>query len=160
MKNRTINFKNDRLKFTCEELTSENNSLKQHTENLDNYSRRSNVVIRRITEPQQESNADCEKATRDFFKVQLIQLSDDIVCAMKFDRCHRVGNCAAFRRPITVRFRDYKDKLTVWDVKFKLTDHKFSVSDNFSKNTEFKRRKLYAIYKKAKTVDKYKKNHY
>ena len=154
--NRTINLKNDRLEFTCEELTSENNSLKQHTENLDNYSRRSNVVIRGITEPQQESNADCEKAARDFFKVQL-KLSDDIVCAMKFERCHRVGNRAAFRRPIIVRFRDYKDKMTVWDAKFKLTDHKFSVSDNFSKNTEFKRRKLYAIYKKAKTVDKYKK---
>ena len=111
-----------------------------------------------LTEPQQESNADCEKAARDFFnfKVQL-KLSDDIVCAMKFERCHRVGNRAAFRRPIIVRFCDYKDKMTVWDAKFKLTDHKLSVSDNFSKNTEFKRRKLYAIYKKAKTVDKYKK---
>ena len=77
---------------------------------------------------------------------------------MKFERCHRVGNRAAFRRPIIVRFRDYKDKMTVWDAKFKLTDYKFSVSDNILRNTEFKRRKLYAIYKKAKTMDKYKKN--
>ena len=147
VENRTINLKNDRFKFTCEELTSENNSLKQHTENLDNYSRRSNVVIRGITEPQQESNADCEKAARDFFTVQL-KLSDDIVSAMKFERCHRVGNRAVFRRPRIVRYRDYKDKIVVWDVKFKLTDHKFSVSCNFSKNTDFKKRKLYAIYKR------------
>ena len=154
--NKIINLKNDRLEFTCAELTSENNSLKQHTENLDNNSRRSNVVIRGITEPQQESNTDCEKAVRDFFKVQL-KLSDDIACAMKFERCYRVGNRAVYRRPIIVRFRHYKDKMTVWDAKFKLTDNKFSVSDNFSRNTEFKRRKLYAIYKKAKTVDKFKK---
>ena len=154
--NKIINLKNERLEFTCAELTSENNSLKQHTENLDNNSRRSNVVIRGITEPHQESNTDCEKAVRDFFKVQL-KLSDDIVCAMKFERCYRVGNRAVYRRPIIVRFRHYKDKMTVWAAKFKLTDHKFSVSDNFSRNTEFKRRKLYAIYKKAKTVDKFKK---
>ena len=37
--NKIINLKNDRLEFTCAELTSENNSLKQHTENLDNNSR-------------------------------------------------------------------------------------------------------------------------
>ena len=114
------------------------------------------MVIRGITEPQQESNTDCEKAVRDFFKVQL-KLSDDIVCAMKFERCYRVCNRAVYRRPIIVRFRHNKDKMTVWDAKFKLTDHKFSVSDNFSRNTEFKKRKLYAIYKKAKTVDKFKK---
>ena len=87
------------------------------------------------------------------FKGQL-NLSDDIVCALKFERCHRVGN-----RSIIVRFPDYKDKMTVWDAQFKLTGHKFSVSDNVSRITEFKRRKLlvYAINKKAKIFDKYKK---
>ena len=114
------------------------------------------MVIRGITEPQQESNADCERAARDFFKDQL-KLSDDVVGAMKFERCHRLGNRAAFRRPVIVRFSNYKDKLIVWDAKFKLTDHRFSVSDNFSRDTEFRRRKLFAIYKKAKTMDKFKK---
>ena len=75
----------------------------------------------------------------------------------KFERCHRLGNLAAFRRPVIVRFSNYKDKLIVWDAKFKLTDHRFSVSDNFSRDTEFRRRKLFAIYKKAKTMDKFKK---
>ena len=111
--------------------------------------RRSNVVIRGITEPQQESNADCERSARDFFKDQL-KLSDDVMGPMKFERCHRLGNRAAFRRPVIVRFSNYKDKLIVWDAKFKLTDHRFSVSDNFSRDTEFRRRKLFAIYKRPK----------
>ena len=156
VENKSINIRNDKLEFTCEQLSNENRQLKQHTNNLDNYSRRSNVVIRGITEPQQESNADCERAARDFFKDQL-KLSDDVVGAVKFERCHRLGNRAAFRRPAIVRFSNYKDKLIVWDAKFKLTDHRFSVSDNFSRDTEFRRRKLFAIHKKAKTMDKFKK---
>ena len=97
VENKSINIRNDKLEFTCEQLSNENRELKQHTNNLDNYSRRSNVVIRGITEPQQESNADCERAAREVFKNQL-KLSDDVVGAMKFEGCHRLGNRAAFRR--------------------------------------------------------------
>ena len=121
--NKFINIKNDKLENTCEELSNENKELRQHTNNLDNYSRRSNVVIRGITKPQRESNADCVKAARDFFKNQL-NLTDDIVEAMNFERCHRLGNRAGYRRPVIVRFSNYKDKTIVWDAKLKLTDHR------------------------------------
>ena len=58
---------------------------------------------------------------------------------------------------IIVRFYNYKDKAAVWKAKTKLTDSRYSISDNFSRGTEHNRRKLYAIYKKAKSMDKYKK---
>ena len=101
--NKAINCKNDKLEFTCDELSNENRELKQHTNNLDNYSRRSNVVIRGLTEPQGESNADCEKAARDFFKDQL-KLSDDVVQFMDGIACTKINhvnyfdssNCATF----------------------------------------------------------------
>ena len=115
------------------------------------------MVIRGLTEPQGESNTDCEKAARDFFKDQL-KLSDDVVRSMKFEMCHRLGKRAAFRRPVIVSFSNYKNKVIVWDAKFKLTDHRFSVSDNFSRDTEFKRRKLFAIYKKQKLWKKLRGN--
>ena len=76
---------------------------------------------------------------------------------MKFEKCHRLGKREFFRKPVIVRFSNYKDKVIVWDAKFKLTDGRFSVSDNFSRDTEFKRRKLFAIYKKAKIVEKIKR---
>ena len=44
----------NKLQFTCEELSNENRELKKNTNNLDNYSRQSNVVIRGLTEPQGE----------------------------------------------------------------------------------------------------------
>ena len=152
----TITVKNEQLEITCEQLSTENKELKSHSNELDNYSRRSNIVIRGIVEPQQESNAECEQTVRAFFKAQL-KLPDDVINAMHIERCHRLGVRGPFKRPIIVRFGNYKDKLIVWDAKFKITDHRYFISDNFSRNTEFKRRKLYAIHKKAKSMDQYKK---
>ena len=154
--NKTIYGKNEQLEFTCDQLNNENKELQLQNNNLENYSRRSNIVIRGIAEPQQETNADCELTVKNFFKVQL-KLPDDVVNAMQIERCHRFGIRGPTKRPIIVRFCNYKDKVTVWDAKFKNTDHGYYISDNFSRNTEFKRRKLYAVHKKAKSLDQYKK---
>ena len=78
--------------------------------------------------------------------------------AMFFEYNHiKCLDCCFYYQGLIVRFGNYKDKLIVWDAKFKITDHRYFISDNFSRNTEFKRRKLYAIYKKAKSMDQYKK---
>ena len=76
----------NKLQITCDELSNESRELKQNTNNLDNYSRRS----KGLTEPQGESNAEREKAARNFFIDQL-KLPDDIVSWMKFEGCHRLG---------------------------------------------------------------------
>ena len=47
----TITVKNEQLEFTCEQLSTENRELKSHSNEFDNYSRRSNIVIRGIEEP-------------------------------------------------------------------------------------------------------------
>ena len=156
-----MSSKIEQMETTCAKLTSDintikNKELKSHSNELDNYSRHSNIVIRGIVEPQQESNADCEQTVRAFFKAQL-KLPDDVINAMHIERCHRLSVRGPFKRPIIVRFGNYKDKLIVWDAKFKITDHRYFISENFSCNTEFKRRKLYAIHKKAKSMDQYKK---
>ena len=131
--NNTITGKNEQLEFTCEQLSSENKELKSHSNEFDNYSRRGNIVIRGIVEPQQESNGDCEQTVRGFFKAQL-KLPDDVINAMHIERCHRLGVRGPYKRPIIVRFGSYKDKLIVWDAKFKITDHRYFISDNFSRN--------------------------
>ena len=56
-----------------------------------------------------------------------------------------------------VRFNSYKDKTTVWEKRFELTGNECSMSENYSRDTEFNRQKLYAIFKKAKNMDNYKK---
>ena len=37
------------------------------------------------------------------------------------------------------------------------TGHEYSMSENFSRSTEYNRQKLYPIFKKAKHIDRYKK---
>ena len=52
-------------KFNCNELAAENKLLKQHTNKLDNYSRKRNIVIKEIDEVQNESYLVCEQKSRD-----------------------------------------------------------------------------------------------
>ena len=157
--NENIRDENKYLRFTCEQLTSKNKLLTQHTNNLENYSRRNNLLIRGLPVVPQETDDMCEQTTRNFLKKQL-KLTDASVDNMQFVGCHRLfvrGNQHQQKRPIIVRFYNYKDKAAVWKAKTKLTDGRYSISDDFSRGTEYNRRKLYAIYKKAKSMDKYKK---
>ena len=59
--------------------------------------------------------------------------------------------------PLIVRFNNYKNKSTVWEKQFKLKGHDYSLSENYSRDTEFNRQKLYALFKKAKNIEAYKK---
>ena len=66
------------LEFTCDRLANENKMLKKHTINLENYSRRKNVVIRGISENRNESNTECEEKTRKCM-INELKLDDDKV---------------------------------------------------------------------------------
>ena len=163
--NKKLCSENEHLRFQCEYANGKYKTLQQQTNNGENYSRRKNLVIRGIDEVQQETDDICELATRNFLKAQL-KLSDAVVDEMQLVRCHRMGpkfrrtprrNQQVLRRPIIIRFGNFKDKSVVWKGKSNITDNKFSISENFSRDTEYNRRKLYAIYKKAKNMEKYKK---
>ena len=163
--NKKLCSENEHLRFQCEYANGKHKTLQQQTNNGEHYSRRKNLMIRGIDEVQQETDDICELATRNFLKAQL-KLSDAVVDEMQLVRCHRMGpkfmrtprgNQQVLRRPIIIRFGNFKDKSVVWKGKSNITDSKFSISENFSRDTEYNRRKLYAIYKKAKNMEKYKK---
>ena len=111
-----------------------------------------------------ESNAQCELKVKAFMKSQL-KLSDDVVDNMQFEGCQRLAVFANRRRrvvyhqqnrSIIVRFRNNADKSLVWGAKSHITDHHISISDNYCADTEYKRNRLYMIYKKAKSLGKFK----
>ena len=148
----------------CEELKVGYKAVKQHSNKLDNYSRRKNLIIRGIDEEKDESKAMCEQKVRNFLKTQL-QLNNDTVDGIKFVGCHRLADSANRRnwqhadnrkRPIIIRFTSIADKQTVWDAKSQLTDVHVSISENYSVDTEYNRNRLYMFYKKAKSMNKYK----
>lgn len=162
-----INDEVNYLKFTCDRLVNENKQLKQHTNKLENYSRRNNVVIRGIPESRGESNAECADKVKNILRTKLM-IPEDTVRKMVFVRCHRLGGYGnknrkhnqigemQQKRPIIVRFANHSDKSMVWGARGQFTDASVFISENYSADTEFKRRKLYAIYKKAKNMDRFK----
>ena len=146
------------LQFTCEQLVTENKSLKNQTNNLENYSRRNNIVIRGIPERNQETKPDCEDKARKFL-VKELKLEEEKVKNMKFVRVHRMGgfqNRNNNSRPIIIRFQYYSDKSIVWAARNQIRDDSLFISENFTAETEFRRKKLYIIYKYAKSLEKYK----
>ena len=159
-----VNAENKMLKYNNDRLICENKQMRQQTNNNENYSRRKNIVIRGIAEEEDETNATCEEKVRRFM-CEKLKLTEDTVSAMDIVRCHRMGVLDAKRRgtrhaqkrPMIVRFNSYRDKTTVWEKRFELTGNECSMSENYSRDTEFNRQKLYAIFKKAKNMDNYKK---
>ena len=138
-------------KFTCENLTSENKQLKQQTNKLENYSRRSNVVIRGLQEEENEPLSTCEQKAKQFFRDEL-KLEENTVKQLKFVRCHRLGSSSRNqntnrrfpqKRPIIVRFHDYSEKSLIWNARSNIRSQHVFLSENFSGDTEYNRRKLY-----------------
>ena len=154
--NKCLKFDNDRLEAKVKQNVQQSNSS-------ENYSRRNNIVLRGIVETDNETNEKCEEEVKTFL-LNKLNMSAESVNALRIERCHRMGGkrrgaAQQHKRPIIVRFGGYKDKSMVWDKRSQLTGREYSMSENFSRGTEYNRQKLYPIFKKAKHVDTYKKVH-
>lgn len=150
------------MQIKCTGLLEENIKLKKDSVALDNYGRRQNLVIRGITEDQDEDEERCLNVARSFFKNNL-KVSADTVDTIQIVRCHRLGaklygngNRQGGRsRPIIIRFEHYADRQLIWGKRNQLAGSKLSLNENFSPATEYKRRLLYPILAKAKRSGKY-----
>ena len=151
----SVNSEIQLLNFNNIKLTRQNRNIKQQSNNNENYSRRKNIILRGIAECENETNAICEEEARKFICNKL-KINEDVVSAMDIVRCHRMGGPYGKRhgarqmqkRPLIVRFNNYKDKSTVWEKRFELKGHDYSLSENYSRDTEFNRQKLYVLFKK------------
>lgn len=149
----------DRLNVKCESLENENEKLKKQTINMENYSRRNNLVVRGIPETTKETKTQCESKVKDFLKQEL-KLDADRVGSMKFVRIHRLGKLPVdgqAARPMIIRFCYFTDKTYVWDHRKNISQNHLYISENFARDTEYNRNKLYPIYKRAKSMVKYQK---
>ena len=154
--NKSLKYLNDRLEVKVKQNVQQSNSS-------ENYSRRNNIVVRGIVETDNETNEKCEEEIKSFL-LNKLSLSAESVSALRIERCHRMGGkgrgaAQQHKRPIIVRFGGYKDKSIVWVRRSQLTGREYSISENYSRGTEYNRQKLYPIFKKAKHIDRYKKVH-
>ena len=161
-KSEELQEKCEKIEHYCENLETENNTLKKRMNYLDNYSRRDNLVIGGIKEGDNETAGKCEELVRSFFTDKL-KMEPDHVQRIRFVRCHRLGKLYGQQnkhptmrhRQIIVRFNDFGDRQNVWFSRKHIDDRAINLNENFCADTEFKRRKLYPIFRLAKSMDSY-----
>ena len=147
----------NRVNRKCNGLELENEKLTNQQESHESYSRRDNLLIRGIKEQQNETQETCIAAVRDVL-IRDFKMEPDFVNKIVIVRCHRFGSSfaggidASFLRPMIVRFLNFNDRQAVWMRRFDLTNNSISISENFANNIEKRRRLLYPVVKKAKSL--------
>ena len=93
-----------------------------------------------------------------------LKLDSEFIDSVRIVRCHRLGERQhgnpKWIRPIIMRFYNFGDRQQVWGARSKLAGTPYSVTENFTGETEYNRKKLYPIFKAAKKMQKYEKKVY
>ena len=141
---------NTKIKDNTKDIKKTNeavNTVESKASDLEDRSRRSNLVFFNIAEDKQEN---CFKKLNEILADVGIQQPDS---TFHFDRAHRLGpyrQSANRPRPIIVKFTYYLDKEYVLRNAKKLATSPINVSEDFSRATMVMHKKLAGYGKKAK----------
>ena len=124
---------------------------------LECHSRRGNLKFFGIKEREHESNKDTEDLLRNFLRTDLKIPKEDEE-SIQFDRVHRISarrvSCGTLNskpRPIIVKLSSFHDKVFIKSFMKNLTKGRnLGISDDFPKEVEEMRKKLYSVLKAAK----------
>jgi hypothetical protein len=130
------------------ELNRDSIKHRENSESLENYSRRSNLLIKGIPEGW---NQNIEEVVRSF-------MADffGLPYSFSIERTHRIGNFFRRRdgsirsRPIVVKFSFFSDREKVWNQRRNLGGTRFSLDEDFAPDTRAIRRKLLPVLLEAK----------
>ena len=141
-----------RLDCRITDLERENVTLKQRVTAQEDYSRRANIKIDGILEPDTESKNDLKETIYTFFANQL-----GIINAreIKLNDCHRLGVKGKGQRKsrtVIIQFNWKLDKELVWARKTKLAGTRFYMNEHFSETTTENRKVLYPYVKSARIL--------
>ena len=125
-------------------LKSQNRAIKQKVLDMENYSRKDNMLISGIEE---KENEDCRNLSKQFFKDRL-KIKKDI----ELVRCHRLGKPGT-SRPLIIRFRLYEDRELVKRQQRLLKDTGIFLNDDLCNESKHRRDSLIPVLKEMKKVD-------
>ncbi|XP_049267473.1 uncharacterized protein LOC119376982 [Rhipicephalus sanguineus] len=114
---------------------------------LENRSRRNNIVVDGLKESAREDNATLLLLNGTHFPGPFRFRLMRVYCI------HRVGSKKDNReRPVILRFYDFTEKLTILRNAFKLKDSSISISEDFSAEVRERRRKLWQSAKENRVA--------
>ena len=140
-----------------ERLRVEHDELCHRHIKLESYSRRDNIKIFGVKEKSHESNADTEEELRNFLRSKLkIPSSDE--AQINFERVHRINTRVSDNKkphPIIAKVSQYQDKNLIKSfIKNLPKGSKYGISDDYPKEIDEIRKKLYPVLKAAKKEKK------
>lgn len=119
-------------------LATQFDSLAYATNDLEDRSRRNNVLFRGI--------ADCKETwaeTENKIVAILSSCTEGTFNPDSIERAHRLGSYTQSRcRPIIVKFNHYKTREKVFSLRTQLKDQEITISEDFSVGTRLARQKL------------------
>ena len=142
-----------------ERINKELKELQRRHIKLECHSRRSNLKFFGVSERERESNSDTEKVLREFMRTKL-KIPPNDVEEIHFDRVHRISTRTrdgrnSGPRPIMVKLSAYQDKNFIKSfIKNLPKGTNIGISDDFPKEVDEIRRKLYPVLKTAKREKK------
>ena len=138
---------NDDLRTENSRLLSRMEEIERKTDDLEDRSKRNNIIVHGIARDKNEKGSDCEALVREMI-VDKLELTGDF----EFDRVHRINSKE--NSPIVARFTFYKDKETVLKAKNKLKGSTVFIGQDFSRRVRDLRKRLAPHLKKAKSQSK------
>ena len=138
-----LSDENMMLRDSVDSLTERINALERQTDNLENRSRRNNILFYGLDGHEGETNTDCEQMIKELCTDRL-ELAEDLL----FDRVHRVGTSP--KAPIIAKLTLYKQKVDIMKCKSKLKGTDIFVGDDYSKSVREVRKKLAKVMKEKK----------
>ncbi len=126
--------------------------MKHKVIDMEDRSRRDNLVIDGLSDVQGESKKDSESKARDFMQKTMKIHNAQKLC---LSRVHRLGQYRPNKtRPTIIKFDLYKQREAVWNGRSNLPNKSsYSIKENFSKETDEARVTLLPIMKAARKLD-------
>ena len=148
-----VEAEGDNINDTPNKKTISLASLEARVDKLEDYSRRDNLLFFGFNEQKDEN---CFEKVKKFICDVLLNGDDDAE-NIEFIRAHRLGQFNnRYKRPIIVKFKQYKDKMSVLKSTKVLQEYNetnesfYTVSEDFSENTTTIRKSLQKCVKPVK----------
>ncbi|XP_049275858.1 uncharacterized protein LOC119406243 [Rhipicephalus sanguineus] len=127
------------LETIVAECRDKSSSLLDQVDDLENRSRRNNLIIRGVAEDENEKEETLLKKVNDEIFSSTLKVN-----ITSIERIHRIGKKNSGKtRPVILRLADYRDKMKVLQRCSRLKDTDYSISEDFSKRVQGIRKKLW-----------------
>ncbi|XP_062616738.1 uncharacterized protein LOC134278435 [Saccostrea cucullata] len=134
------------LKIALDDSMYANSLMKEEILDLQCRSMRDNLLFYNIKEPSGDETEDCVSIIQDICSSVL-----EIEGKVDIERAHRIGRKVTGKiRPVVVKFTRFPQKELVRKNAFKLKESELSISEQFPKEIQERRKKLLPVLKKAK----------